>query len=100
MEWLSNEPDDPRMKKTGEHLARLDPQTVSALCDLALTALRANSGEVTALKQIAEFSGKTLVSLEHGPAYSIGANAAYEQTADIASEALSRIRSQHQEADQ
>jgi hypothetical protein len=47
MEWLSNEPDDPRMKKTGEHLARLDPQTVSALCDLALTALRANSGEVT-----------------------------------------------------
>lgn len=41
-----------------------------------------------ALELIAAFKGKTLISVEHGRPYSIGANDAFEQAADIAATAL------------
>ena len=42
----------------------------------------------TALHLIAAFKGQTLISVEHGQPYSIGANAAFEECASFASSAL------------
>lgn len=46
---------------------------------------------VEALRLISTFANKTLISNTHGPAYSHGANAAFEEAASIASEALAAI---------
>lgn len=45
---------------------------------------------VAALTLIASHAGKTLISVEHGQPYSIGANAAFEQLAGIAADALAK----------
>lgn len=44
-----------------------------------------------ALRAIADNAGKTLISMEHGNPYSLGANAAFEQVAAVASDALADV---------
>ncbi len=44
----------------------------------------------SALNLISNFGGKTLISMSYGQAYSLGANAAFEQCADIAKDALTK----------
>ena len=53
-----------------------------AAAEAELLALR------EALASISAFSGQTLISVTHGQPYSIGANAAFEETAAIARAAL------------
>lgn len=74
------------------HIARLDPQTVSALCDLALTTLRANSGEVTEAEVEAAWNAMLLSCVRSDTVSRKGMRPALE--------AAARIRSQHQKADQ
>jgi ribosomal protein S27AE len=53
-----------------------------------------HEGLVRAMEAIAEMKGLTLISSDLGQPYSVGANAAFEQCADIARAALTASKSQ------